>query len=149
MTGREKGWGKCGGCVEGGGEGEGELGEDDVGKEEANQKRKYALARPEALRRRSRAAWLLARLIATSFNAPFGQSGPRMPAIARLNKHLIAVREEETPEKGTDGPWKVQGRKSMKRKYEAQRRKVHCLPSRQIAVGAIRGANRISYFLYL
>jgi len=33
---------------------EGELGEDDVGKEEANQKRKYALARPEALRRHSR-----------------------------------------------------------------------------------------------
>jgi len=32
---------------------EGELGEDDVGKEEANQKRKYALARPEALRRRT------------------------------------------------------------------------------------------------
>lgn len=31
---------------------EGELG--DVGKEEANQKRKYALARPEALRRYSR-----------------------------------------------------------------------------------------------
>lgn len=34
--------------------GEGERGEDDVGKEEANQKRKYALARPEALRRHSR-----------------------------------------------------------------------------------------------
>lgn len=34
----------------GGGEGERENGEDDVGKEEANQKRKYALARPEALR---------------------------------------------------------------------------------------------------
>lgn len=33
---------------------EGERGEDDVGKEEANQKRKYALARPEALRRHSR-----------------------------------------------------------------------------------------------
>lgn len=32
------------------GEGERENGEDDVGKEEANQKRKYALARPEALR---------------------------------------------------------------------------------------------------
>lgn len=34
----------------GGEEGERENGEDDVGKEEANQKRKYALARPEALR---------------------------------------------------------------------------------------------------
>lgn len=33
------------------GEGRRALGEDDVGKEEANQKRKYALARPEALRR--------------------------------------------------------------------------------------------------
>jgi len=33
---------------------EGVLGEDDVGKEEANQKRKYALARPEALRKHSR-----------------------------------------------------------------------------------------------
>ena len=35
---------------QGRGEGERENGEDDVGKEEANQKRKYALARPKALR---------------------------------------------------------------------------------------------------
>lgn len=46
--------GAGGGREEGGGEGR--AGEDDVGKEEANQKRKYALARPEALRRHSSAA---------------------------------------------------------------------------------------------
>lgn len=51
MMGRER-TGEGGGCEESGGEGR--RGEDDVGKEEANQKRKYALARPEALRRHSR-----------------------------------------------------------------------------------------------
>lgn len=51
MMGRER-TGEGGGCEESGEEGSG--GEDDVGKEEANQKRKYALARPEALRRHSR-----------------------------------------------------------------------------------------------
>lgn len=52
MMGRER-TGEEGGCVESG-RSEGRRGEDDVGKEEANQKRKYALARPEALRRHSR-----------------------------------------------------------------------------------------------
>lgn len=42
--------GEEGGGREGEREGERENGEDDVGKEEANQKRKYAPARPEALR---------------------------------------------------------------------------------------------------
>lgn len=49
---------------------------------------------------------------------PFGQSGPRTPGIARLNKHLIAKKKHLRRERTNRGRWK-----STKRKYEAHEEK--------------------------